>query len=322
MKTKLLLAALICGSATMFASDLKQGQLSNVTRVTSDKAARYENPVWSPDGQQIAFNTEGYNGLYLLNPKTKAVKTLSTDNGIGYMMQWSADGHEILVRDTRWISTASGVSRTHAAFSINTANGNKIRLSDDAADLKPAAWRYDAKGRKTIVCNAKVRPMSLAAVPAARLGVKNAAAPKANCGISFVEDFENLYVVDQTGNKRILYAGPAFNAQLSPDGTKVVFNAMDDIYVCNLDGSAKRKLAVGFRPQWAGNSQIIYERTSDNGHTYTAGDLYILNIAGGTEKALTQSRDRIEMFPAVSPDGSKIAFVSNTDGQLYIADLK
>lgn len=321
MKTKLLLAALICGSATMFAGDLKQGQLVNVTRVTSDKAVRFENPVWSPDGQQIAFNNEGFNGLYLLNPQTKAIKKISSESGIGYMMQWSADSKEILVRDTRWVSTANGVTRTHAAFSINTLNGQKVRLSDDAGDLKPAAWRYDASGRKTIVCNAKVRTASLAKVPVKNLSVKTAAAPAPNCGISFVEDFDNLYVVDQQGNKRVLYAGPAFNAQLSPNGKKVVFNAMDDIYVINLDGTGKHKLGTGFRPQWVGDSQIVYERTADNGHNYTAGDLYILTI-GGAEKALTSTKDRIEMFPAISPDGSKIAFVSNTDGQLYIADLK
>ncbi len=322
MKTKLLLAALICGTATMMAGDLKQGQLSNVTRLTTDKSVRYENPVWSPDGQQIAFNTEGFNGLYVMSTSTRAIKTLSQDAGIGYMMQWSADGAEILVRDTRWLSTGNGVERTHAAFSINTNSGKKIRLSDDNPQLKPAAWRYDASGRKTIVCNAKVRPSVLAKVPTAQLNLKMAAAPAANVGISFVEDFENLYIVDQSGNQRVLNAGPSFNAQLSPNGRQVVFNQMDDIYIINVDGSGKRKLGVGFRPQWVGDSQIVYERTSDNGHNYTAGELYIINVNGGSEKALTNSADRIEMFPAISPDGSKIAFTSNTDGQIYIADLK
>ena len=97
---------------------------------------------------------------------------------------------------------------------------------------------------------------------------------------------------------------------------------MDNIVVINLDGTGKRVLGVGFRPQWVGNSQIVYERTTDNGHSYLTGELYILNINGGAEKALTNSRDRIEMYPSISPDGNKIAFVSNTDGQIYVADLK
>ena len=140
--------------------------------------------------------------------------------------------------------------------------------------------------------------------------------------VSFVEDYENLYVLTADGNKRLLNRGASFNAQLSPDGKKVVFNEMDNIVVINIDGTGKRVLGIGFRPQWVGNSQIVYERTTDNGHSYLTGELYILNINGGAEKALTNSRDRIEMYPSISPDGNKIAFVSNTDGQIYVADLK
>lgn len=323
MKTKLFLAALICGSATMFASDLKQGQLSNVTRLTSDNSQRYENPVWAPDGQQIAFCAEGYNGLYVMNTADRAVKQLSNDGGIGYLFQWSADSRDILVRDTRWLANENGgVTRTHAAFSISAINGQKVRLSDDNGFLKPASWRYDKAGKKTIVCNAKVRPCKLLAVPTAKLGMKTATAPAPSMGISFVEDFDNLYVVDQEGNQRVLNAGASFNAQLSPNGKRVVFNEMDDIVVINLDGTGKRKLGRGFRPQWVGDSQIVYERTTDNGHNFTSGELYILNVDGGAEKALTATKDRIEMFPSVSPDGSKIVFASQTDGQIYIADLK
>ncbi len=322
MKTKLLLAALICGTVTSFASDLKQGQLTNVTRLTSDKSVRYENPVWAPDGQQVAFCAEGFNGLYVMNTATRTVKQISNDTGVGYMFQWSADSREILVRDTRLVSTGEGVNRVHAAFAIDMT-GKKVRLTDDNADMKPAAWRYDATGRKSIVAtNATVRIVNLPKLSTGLLKKTSAAAPVAGVGISFVEDFENLYIVDQAGNKRVLNAGPSFNAALSPDGKRVVFNQMDDIYVINVDGTGKHRLGVGFRPQWVNNSQVIFERTTDNGHAYTAGDLYMINIATGAEKALTATNDRIEMFPSVSPDGSKIAFTSNTDGQIYVAELK
>jgi len=321
MKTKLFLATLILGSASLFASDLKQGQLSNVTRLTSDASARYENPVWSPDGSQIAFTNEGYDGLLIINPKTKAVKALATDIGIGYMFQWAADSREILVRDTRWITSAQGIRRVHAAFSVSV-DGKKTRLTDDDADMKPAAWRYDAYGNKSIVTDAKIHHVKLNPAPVAGLKTRTATAPAPASAFSFIEDCENLYIVDLAGNKRVLNAGPSFNAMLSPDGKKVAFNQLDDIYIINTDGSGKTKIAVGFHPQWVGNTQIVYERTSDNGHVYTAGDLFIYTIASKAEKALTTSKDRIEMNPAVSPDGSKIVFTSNNDGQLYIADLK
>lgn len=74
MKTKLILAAMILGSATMYAAGLKTGQISNVTKVTADRSMRYESPVWSPDGAMIAFTGEGYDGLYVMQANGKTLK--------------------------------------------------------------------------------------------------------------------------------------------------------------------------------------------------------------------------------------------------------
>ncbi len=102
----------------------------------------------------------------------------------------------------------------------------------------------------------------------------------------------------------------------------VAFNQMDDVVVMNIDGSGKRVIARGFNATWVNDDQIIYERTTDNGHDYTSGELYINSVKGGAEKALTSTSNRIETSPVVSPDGSKLIFISNNDGQVYQADLK
>ena len=322
MKTKLLLAALIC-SSTMFGAELKQGQLSNVTRVTSDKAVRFENPVWSPDGKQLAFCEEGYEGLYVMNPETKAVKKLSSDLGVGYMFQWSADSKDILVRDTRWVEEGGMKKRVHAAWAVNV-DGQKVRLTEDDVNMKPAAWRYDVDGAKKVVAEAKAVKFEFAAVPQRAMKARSLNADVAvQTRYSFVEDCDNLYIVDQDGNKRVLDEGASFNGQLSPDGTKVAFNNyLDEVYVINVDGTGKKLIGKGFRPQWVGNEQLVYERTTDNGHNYTSGELYINSVNGNAEKALTATKNLIEMFPTVSPDGSKIAFSSASDGQIYVADFK
>lgn len=324
MKTKLILAAMILGSATMYAAGLKTGQISNVTKVTADRSMRYESPVWSPDGAMIAFTGEGYDGLYVMQANGKNVKKVSADTGVGYGFRWSADSREVLVRDTRWLTEADGSSkRVHAAWAIEVSNGTKVRMSQDLELMSPAAWSYTPSGKKSVICEAKAVANRLPAVPMQAMTMaKQVQTLDPMPEVSFVEDYENLYVLTADGNKRLLNRGASFNAQLSPNGKKVVFNEMDNIVVINIDGTGKRVLGIGFRPQWVGNSQIVYERTTDNGHSYLTGELYILNINGGAEKALTNSRDRIEMYPSISPDGNKIAFVSNTDGQIYVADLK
>jgi Tol biopolymer transport system component len=66
----------------------------------------------------------------------------------------------------------------------------------------------------------------------------------------------------------------------------------------------------------------VFERTTDDGHNYLTGELYMLSIDSGKIVQLTSTADKIEMNPCVSPDGTKVVFTSFVDGQVYIADLK
>ena len=66
----------------------------------------------------------------------------------------------------------------------------------------------------------------------------------------------------------------------------------------------------------------MYEKSTDNGHTYTSSDIFMINIDGSRRKALTTTANRMEMCPSVSADGNKIVFTSFNDGQVYVADFK
>ena len=315
MKKILLVLAVAVGiSPVITAQVTKSGQLTNVKRLTNDNV-KYENPRWSPDGSKIAFTKEGYDGLFVMNANGSNKTSLVTSSGVGYMYQWSADSKEILVRDTRW----SGAKRLHAAWVINASSGITTRMSQDAEYMQPAAWRY-TNGIKSIVApdtkvlKANLTPMSKAL--ASQLSNNKYA------NTSFITDFEHLYIVDALGNKKVLNVGPSFCPSLSPDGKKVVFNQMDDICVINIDGTGKRVLGRGFNPSWVNNNQIIYELTEDNGHIYTAGELYLMNLNDKSIKKLTATSNLIEMNACVSPDGNKVIFTSFTDGQIYIADFK
>ena len=315
MKKILLVLAVAVGiSPVITAQVTKSGQLTNVKRLTNDNV-KYENPRWSPDGSKIAFTKEGYDGLFVMNANGSNKTSLVTSSGVGYMYQWSADSKEILVRDTRW----SGAKRLHAAWVINASSGITTRMSQDAEYMQPAAWRY-TNGIKSIVApdtkvlKANLTPMSKAL--ASQLSNNKYA------NTSFITDFEHLYIVDAFGNKKVLNVGPSFCPSLSPDGKKVVFNQMDDICVINIDGTGKRVLGRGFNPSWVNNNQIIYELTEDNGHIYTAGELYLMNVNDKSIKKLTATSNLIEMNACVSPDGNKVIFTSFTDGQIYIADFK
>lgn len=290
--------------------------MEGVKQLTNDNA-RYENPQWSPDGRYIAFTNYGYDNLYVMNADGSAQHRVSDKKGIGFRFQWSIDSREILGTDISRNLVAGKQVRRQAAWAFSL-DGKAERLTQDVARMTPAAWRYTTAGVK------KVMSLDAPAVErnehVATAFVKRAAS-KAN-NTSFICDPEGLWVVDAQGNKKLINAGPSFCPALSPDGTRVVFNHVNNVCVMNIDGTDKRVLDRGFNPCWVGNAQVVYEQSTDDGHTYTSSDLYIIGVNGNNKKALTSTADRMEMCPAVSADGSMIVFTSYNDGQVYCATLK
>ena len=309
-----LIALLFC--LPISAQQLKEGRLEGVKQLTNDNA-RYENPQWSPDGRYIAFTNYGYDNLYVMNADGSAQHRVSDKKGIGFRFQWSIDSREILGTDISRNLVAGKQVRRQAAWAFSL-DGKAERLTQDVTRMTPAAWRYTTAGVK------KVMSLDAPAVErnehVATAFVKRAAS-KAN-NTSFICDPEGLWVVDAQGNKKLINAGPSFCPALSPDGTRVVFNHVNNVCVMNIDGTGKRVLDRGFNPCWVGNAQVVYEQSTDDGHTYTSSDLYIIRADGSQKKALTSTTLLMEMCPSISPDGSRIVFTSFNDGQVYCADFK
>ncbi|MFR9166389.1 MAG: TolB family protein [Dysgonomonas sp.] len=319
-KTKItaaLLLAMMIFTGAMTAQT-KEGKLSNVQKLTNDRES-YENPKWSPDGTKIAFTKSGFEGLLVMDKNGQNKKTLSDATDAGYGYQWSVNNDEILIRDTRWDSQKG---RLHAIWSVDL-KGNKEKLSEDAAYLQPAAWKYATDGTvKAKVVDGKAIERVTKKTKTANVASLKALQAKPNFNKSFFVDGENFYLVDENGKKNLLNDQNTYCPVFSPDGTKIAFNQNDDVYVMNIDGSNKRKLATGFYPTWVNNKQIVFELTTDDGHMYTSGDLFMINVDGTNKKQLTNTRDQIEMFPSCSPDGSKLLYVNGEDGQIYSADLR
>ena len=85
----------------------------------------------------------------------------------------------------------------------------------------------------------------------------------------------------------------------------------------NIDGTGKKVIGAGYNASWVNNNQIVFERTTDDGHTYLTGELYMLSIDSGKIVQLTSTADKIEMNPCVSPDGTKYSPSVLTNGLIF-----
>jgi Tol biopolymer transport system component len=149
--------------------------------------------------------------------------------------------------------------------------------------------------------------------------------------IAFASDRDGdleIYVMDVDGSDVTrLTDNEAGDGQpaWSPDGTKIAFVSDSeepenrDIYVMNADGSGRTRLTTlpseDWFPAWAPDgARIAFSRwdAADEGEEETADapiDVYVMNADGSGQTLLLET----SLLAAWSPDGSKIAFVSEAD---------
>src|SRR4030095_2852220 len=143
-----------------------------------------------------------------------------------------------------------------------------------------------------------------------------------------------IYVMNADGSnvQRFTTVG-AISPVWSPDGSKIAFVSENQeigktqhplqVFIANADGSNVRNVTKEspstFFPCWSGDSASVAYAVDNLG---VLSNIYQSDVNGGNLKRLTAG-PKMDGEPAISPDGSKLAFQSNRDGnyEIYVMPL-
>ncbi len=191
---------------------------------------------------------------------------------------WSPDGKSIIFSRTL-------ADNTSDLFVINVDGSNLLRLTNtpDASERYPD-WSPD--GKKILFS-------------------------------SFGHPQSGIFVMNADGSDvRLVMAGPLHFPRWSPDGKYIAFDGEPggckfEIYVMKVDGSDMRKITEhpegcgGYNksPSWSPDGkQLVYSSTKRN--PSTGSDIYIINVDGSGETALTHGKTDLfngGFYPSWSP---------------------
>ncbi len=266
------------------------------------------NPAWSPDGKQIAFDSE--RELFIVDVPGGTPRKLTA----GISASWSPSGKQIV-----FTNTTNGHDQI---YTINADGSGQTLISDGKSiDFAPA-WSPDGRQIAFISTRDKgglflmnVDGTGLTTVTTTGNVHSPAWSPDGK-QIAFVlinTIGSGLSVINTDGTKartiRDFKAGLVERADWSPNGKSLIFtvvNPQPALYVMNADGTgAKRLLATD-----ANNAQASVSADGRLLALLVGGQIATANSDGSNLNVLNVTARN----PALSPDGTQIAFTQSING--------
>lgn len=279
------------GSYDIWTLDLDTGDYRRWTRSTNDA----HSPAWSPDGASIAYVDGDVIRSVDVQGQTIIQGTFSRGDGSVYAPAWLPDGSGLLYQnhERQLVSGGQALTRGEDVFPF------------------PVSWLPD--GRYVYTADGQIKLRALGSNEVER--------------IPFAAAFTLQRPVVATRSRALDDPAPQaalgiYSPALSPTGTHIAFAALNDLWVMPIGEPPVRltdeRDTVG-SVSWGRHDGRVYF-TSDR-HGDGRPDLYAADISSGAIERISRTPDAQMIFPALSPDGTRIAYVDGRDQSLRVHNI-
>ncbi|MGE5347390.1 MAG: protein kinase domain-containing protein, partial [Acidithiobacillales bacterium] len=279
-------------------------------------------PAFSPDGTLVAYssNASGKAEIWVVDPEGGEPLRLTDDPAEGRSPAWFPDGRAVAFDSTRaGLSSIRKVSRLGGSASLLVENGDMPAVSPDGARI--AFVRRGPSGQRRIWVAPLADPSRAVRLTGDEDGQWGHGDPawSPDGTLLCYAAFRDLWLVPAGGGKarRLTHDGKADKEPVfTPDGRSVLFSSNrmqpQSIWRVSLEGSPPERIL-------SGTGRAVHPSLSRDGRRLLFSTLsedrnvVVADRMTGTFCSIASSRE--DESPAIAPDGSAVAYVSNRPGE-------
>ncbi|HEV7745591.1 MAG TPA: protein kinase [Pyrinomonadaceae bacterium] len=320
----------------------------NPTLLTKDSAADDTQPVFSPDGERIAFHSErNPAGIYVMEATGENLRPVTTG---GFHPSWSPDGKELVFSEAGRDSPDVRNTLPSKLWVVNVESGARRLLTE--RDAMQPAWSPHGSRIAFWFMPPSVGRSDIATIP--RGGGEPVVITKdasTNWNPVWSSDGKFLYFAsDRSGNMNFwrvaldeetgkvlsepeaIVTPSKFSRHLSfsRDGKRMIYvqtENQSNIQAAVFDANKEKVVGEAF---WItrGDRQIVRPELTADGKQFvmrvprrTQDDIVVVSRDGTNWRDLTNDKF-FDRYPRWSPDGKRIAFASDRSGayEIWIID--